>query len=259
MAASEVTNPIPSESENSGLLTDIDNLQDAINQSLENLGSESENEKSIEERLRSASLTGSLHEMEEDIKKLEPNFEEDEEEFHDANSLSKENSPTLSHSPEDLTLSPGWRFKKKHFFVLSEAGKPIYSRYGDENQLASLMGVMQATVSFVQDLGDNLRCIKAKDTNIVFLTKRPLILVAVSHTMETVTQLIVQLTYLYQQLLSILTLPTLSRKFEEKKGYDLRNMIAGSERLLDSLASAMDSDPSSYILSAVRVLPMVPR
>ena len=43
----------------------------------------------------------------------------------------------------------------------------------------------------------------------------------------------------------------------KNKGYDLRKMIAGSERLLDSLANSMDQDPSSHVLSAVKVLPMV--
>jgi len=57
-------------------------------------------------------------------------------------------------------------------------------------------------------------------------------------------------------LLSILTLNQLTRIFEQRKGYDLRKMIAGSERLLDSLANSIDNDPASYILSAVRVLPM---
>ena len=157
---------------------------------------------------------------------------------------------------QDLTLSPQWRYGKKHYFILSEAGKPIYSRYGDEDKLAALMAVMQATVSFVQDMGDNIRSIKSSDSTIVFLNRKPLILVAVSHMTESVTQLIVQLTYLYHQVLSVLTLNQLSRIFEQRKGYDLRRMIAGSERLLDSLAQAMDQDPGSYMLSAVRVLPM---
>jgi len=39
--------------------------------------------------------------------------------------------------------------------------------------------------------------------------------------------------YLYHQLLSVITLTQLTRIFEQKKGYDLRRMIAGSERLLD--------------------------
>ena len=106
-------------------------------------------------------------------------------------------------------------------------------------------------------MGDNIRAIKSKGTTIVFLNRKPLILVAVTHTTESATQLIVQLTYLYHQLLSVLTLNQLSRIFEERKGYDLRKMIAGSERLLDSLANSMDQDPSSHVLSAVKVLPMV--
>ena len=50
-----------------------------------------------------------------------------------------------------------------------------------------------------------------------------------------------------------MTLSQLTRIFEQRKNYDLRNMIRGSERLLDSLAMALDTDPS-FMLAAVRVL-----
>lgn len=46
-------------------------------------------------------------------------------------------------------------------FVLSEAGKPIYSRYGSVEALSATMGVMTALVSFVQTAGDNIRAIYA--------------------------------------------------------------------------------------------------
>ena len=108
----------------------------------------------------------------------------------------------------------------KHTFLHS-------SRHGDEDQLASLMAVMQATVSFVQDMGDNIRAIRSKRTTIVFLNRKPLILVGVSHLAENVTQLIVQLTYMYHQVLSVMTQSQLTRIFDQKKGYDLRKMIAG--------------------------------
>ena len=240
------------ESKTSGLLASNSSATDFI----DDLSESDIEHRSIDERLRSASLTGSIHEMEENVRKMSivSNENTEEDEFHDAFS-SKEASPMAS-AEQDLTLSPQWRYGKKHYFILSEAGKPIYSRYGDEDQLAALMAVMQATVSFVQDMGDNIRSIKSSDSTIVFLNRKPLILVAVSHMMESVTQLIVQLTYLYHQVLSVLTLNQLSRIFEQRKGYDLRRMIAGSERLLDSLAQAMDEDPGSYMLSAVRVLPM---
>ena len=45
----------------------------------------------------------------------------------------------------------------KHVFILSISGKPIYSRYGKEEKLVSLFGVMQALVSIVQDDKDTLR------------------------------------------------------------------------------------------------------
>ena len=65
-----------------------------------------------------------------------------------------EEAPPLSHRDEDVTAE-SWRQRRKHVFVLSEAGKPIYSRYGSEEALSSTMGVMMALVSFVQS-GDNM-------------------------------------------------------------------------------------------------------
>lgn len=54
-----------------------------------------------------------------------------------------------------------WRSQRKHVFVLSEAGKPIYSRYGSVEALSATMGVMTALVSFVQSAGDAIRAIYA--------------------------------------------------------------------------------------------------
>ena len=66
----------------------------------------------------------------------------------------QESPAFTSHRDEDVTAD-SWRQHRKHVFVLSEAGKPIYSRYGSEEALSSTMGVMMALVSFVQS-GDNI-------------------------------------------------------------------------------------------------------
>jgi hypothetical protein len=50
-----------------------------------------------------------------------------------------------------------WRSRRKHFFVLSSAGKPIYSRYGDDNIISGYMGVIQTIISFFEDNGDTLK------------------------------------------------------------------------------------------------------
>ena len=37
-----------------------------------------------------------------------------------------------------------WKEQKRHYFVLTEAGKPVYSRHGNEDKLSAVMGVMLA-------------------------------------------------------------------------------------------------------------------
>lgn len=92
-------------------------------------------------------------------------------------------------SPEEEEgMGREWALQDKHFFILSDAGKPIYSRYaqkvhphplllnlpisschcqsnpfaaphrhGDEQKLCGLMGVMQGIFSFVSSSGDEIR------------------------------------------------------------------------------------------------------
>ena len=170
---------------------------------------------------------------------------DDEEKFEDAKS-----SPDL----EDRSLNM-FTAKEKHIFVLSEAGKPIFSLHGEEDMMVSLGGLMQALVSFVADSGDTIKSIKTEDTNIVFLVKSPLILVGVSSTGLHTSQLTVQLLYIHSQIISVLTASQLNRIFEQRRNYDLRRLLSGSERLMTSLSQQMDRD-HSYFLSAVKCLPL---
>ncbi|MED6275315.1 hypothetical protein CHARACLAT_025324 [Characodon lateralis] len=91
----------------------------------------------------------------------------DEEEF---NVLVEEKTPeeqlntnasSESRTKEEDVSSEEWRSHKKHVFVLSEAGKPIYTRYGTEEALSSTMGVMMALVSFVEAEKNIIRSIHA--------------------------------------------------------------------------------------------------
>ena len=72
------------------------------------------------------------------------------------------------------------------------------------------------------DSGDSIRSIRTADTTIVFLNKPSLILVGVSRRGLSASQLTVQLTYIYNQILSVLTLTQLNRIFEARRNYDLR-------------------------------------
>ena len=132
--------------------------------------------------------------------------EEEDDSFEDARedlqSTPQHGPPTVKRSFSDASAessggvnSAEWRQNRKHVFVLSDAGKPIFTLHGDEDELASLMAVMQAMVSYVQDMGDSLRSLVVAGKKVVFLTKGPLILVATSRGKESIPQLTVQLTY----------------------------------------------------------------
>ncbi|VVD06029.1 unnamed protein product, partial [Leptidea sinapis] len=163
---------------------------------------------------------------------------------------------TDENDVEEYLKSPELVNKEKHVFILSTAGKPIYSRYGNEDKLAGLCGVIQALVSVVEEQKhDILRSMSTADCKAVFMVKGPLILVAVSKSNESENQLVLQLTYAFNQIVSILTLTQLNRIFEQRRNYDLRRLLAGAERLIDNLFIFMEKDPA-FLLGAVRCLPL---
>ncbi|KAM3911439.1 vacuolar fusion protein MON1 homolog B-like [Leptodactylus fuscus] len=166
--------------------------------------------------------------------------------------VTSEASPPSTPVPreEDVTAE-SWRTKRKHVFVLSEAGKPIYSRYGNEEALSSTMGVMMALVSFVQSGNNSIRSIHSDMQKVVFLQQGPLVLVSVSRAPQSEEQLRKELQYVYYQIISMLTQASVARIFERKKNYDLRRLLAGSEKILDSLLDLLDTDPG-FLLGAVR-------
>ncbi|KAF8477207.1 trafficking protein Mon1-domain-containing protein [Kalaharituber pfeilii] len=157
-----------------------------------------------------------------------------------------------------------WRSRKKHFFILSSAGKPIYSRHGNGSGTEQLlvsgyMGVIQTIVSFFQDPspgasgGDSLRSFVAgKHRFVVVREPGPLYLVAVSRLpCESEAQLRAQLDKLYSQVVATLTVSTLKNIFSQREGYDLRRLLGGTEVFLDGLSDAMTRGDPVTLLGAL--------
>lgn len=80
----------------------------------------------------------------------------------------QEGKPSRRVDEDDVT-SETWRQRRKHVFVLSEAGKPIYSRYGTEEALSSTMGVMVALVCFVEAEKNVIKSIHAGESGANFV------------------------------------------------------------------------------------------
>lgn len=75
----------------------------------------------------------------------------------------------------------------KHIFVLSSAGKPVFSLSGDEQKLSTLMGFIQGLLSLCADCddGDEIESMCAGSRRFVFLRRGDLVFVAVSSSSST--------------------------------------------------------------------------
>ena len=86
------------------------------------------------------------------------------------------------------------------------------------------------------------------------MSQGPLYLVAISKLEESDIQLRVQLEALYMQILSTLTLPTLTHLFSNRPSTDLRRPLKGTETLLSALADTFTRGSPPTLLSALECL-----
>ena len=147
-----------------------------------------------------------------------------------------------------------WKAKRKHFLILTSAGKPVYNRHGDDNLISSYIGVIQTIISFYEGAQDQLKGFTAGGSRFVIMSQGPLYLVAISRLRENDNQLRLQLEALYMQILSTLTLPTLNHLFSNRPSTDLRRPLRGTEPLLSALADEFTRGSSSALLSALECL-----
>ncbi|CAN4086316.1 unnamed protein product [Withania somnifera] len=155
--------------------------------------------------------------------------------------------PGKRHGNED-DASISWRKRKKHFFILSHSGKPIYSRYGDEHKLAGFSATLQAIISFVENGGDRVNLVRAGKHQVVFLVKGPIYLVCISCTEESYQSLKGQLELLYGQMILILT-KSLNKCFEKNPKFDMTPLLGGTDVVFSSLIHSFSWNPANFLHS----------
>jgi hypothetical protein len=171
--------------------------------------------------------------------------------IHEADSLVQR---IARHRGEDPN-SDKWKQHKRHFFILSDAGKPIFSRYGDEDTLAPFMGVVSAVISFVKDDQDQIRRVVAGDHTIVFLMKGSLYMVCATRMGEDEEVIRRQLSFVYLQILMFLTRKSVEGIFKKKAGFDLRNLLGQSgEQVLMALIRNMHGSGPYRLTAAASFL-----
>lgn len=119
------------------------------------------------------------------------------------------------------------------------------------------MGLLQALVSIVEcDNENKLKYVLAGDHKVVFLHKSHLIFVCVSNEVDKcVEQLELELNYVYNQILSVVTLSLVEKVFARYNNYDLRNKLTGTEKLLTNIIYRFNND-FGMLLNCVNSFPL---
>ena len=129
--------------------------------------------------------------------------------------------------------------KKRHFFIMTEGGKPIYSRYGDAIENSTIFATLSAIITKytifnnIDEKKEELNVISNSKNLIVFNKKSSLIFIALSKKNDRVSLLKSQLEFLYLQLMSILT-ENFFIKLEDNPSKYLSS-ITGSEILFENM------------------------
>ena len=130
--------------------------------------------------------------------------------------------------------------KKRHYLIMTDGGKPVYSRYGDEVENNSIFATICAMITkftifnSTDTFKEELNVISNKKNKIVFMKKGQLIFISLSKKPnDTVSLLHSQLEFIYNQLMSILTVK-FYEKLEDNPSKVLTAM-GGTENLFEQI------------------------
>lgn len=124
----------------------------------------------------------------------------------------------------EVKADRSWELQRKHIFILSSSGKPIFTRHGDEQELVTIFGLLQAVVSIANDSGDNIHCIRSNKRKIIYFIRKSLYFVSISSTGESEAILKQQLEFMYFIILLILTSKVHS-VLEGNSSKDIRDLL----------------------------------
>ena len=149
--------------------------------------------------------------------------------------------------------------QKRHYFIMTEGGTPIYSRYGDEIKNCSLLATFSAIITKFtifnneQNSQEKLNYICNENSIIAFLKKGKIVFIALSNKTDSISFLYSQLELLYHQLLSIVTserMPIL-----EEKPSQCARILSGINESLEQIIEYSNNTMVS-LLSSYQVLPI---
>ncbi|EKF32786.1 hypothetical protein MOQ_003357 [Trypanosoma cruzi marinkellei] len=163
-------------------------------------------------------------------------------------------------SPDDI-----FRRHSKHVFILTSAGKPVFTRHGDEEEFTELFGIFRVLMAMAQQRhGDaaavrqrqkeNLHCITAGDLYLYFCVHGELFYVLVTRANESMRSCMRQLRQIHLQLVSLV--PNVSGILSRHPSYDLRRLISSTDASVIRQLIRRNGQEECYLFRCLAAAPL---
>ena len=171
-------------------------------------------------------------------------------------------SQPLSPSPPTPTPTgpkDGWELERKHIFILSSSGKPIFSRYGDEQELVTTFGLLQAVISITTTSNsdnnnnnntDQIKMIRAGNRKFIYYIKKSIYFILITSTNEPEIILIKHLKFLNKIILLVLTSKVYD-VYKKKSSADIRDLLGIDTLRLISSSCCEILTPTNIIYNSI--------
>lgn len=143
----------------------------------------------------------------------------------------------------DGLKSSSKRRDRLELLILSEAGKPIYS-FSKREDIVTLMPLCSALINYANKVQkETLHSMRTSDNLMISFTSRSPLIIIVIHELNSYVDALLLVEQVEAQITSIITAKTLRSVFEERPTFDLKKLLYGSEKLIDSISSLSVSVP----------------
>ena len=150
-----------------------------------------------------------------------------------------------------------WTDQELHLFIVTDAGKPVYSRYGTVQRLSPILCTCVAILGHMESLNEQLDHFRAGSHTFVFLPMKPFVFIAVSKSSLPVSYLLNQLIFLYSLFLSLFSRPLIDQ-LSRRPSCDFRQLAEGTRPAWDGVINNMSEDPAFVFAPAIPVAHMKP-
>lgn len=158
-----------------------------------------------------------------------------------------------SNDEDENNVEDDFDSSLKHVMVFTMAGKPVWSRYGNEETNSVFVGILFTIFSILDESGDQIGEIElGQGRRLVYFIHDPIICVSIAFGQT--NQLRKELSIVKDQILSLMSGGEIKKRYDTNSSFDLRRYISGSEKFLHSICDSIESDPA-FVLQGLNLFP----